>query len=69
MDSETKLLLVAFAALGGGIALGWCLKMQVRRGQIRSSTAGKSGSSGAGAPAAFMIPVGPAPAGCGGCRG
>lgn len=68
MDSETKMLLLAFAAAAGGIALGWCLKMQVRRGNVRSSTAGKSGAA-PGAPAPFMIPVGPAPAGCGGCRG
>ena len=71
MDSETKLLLVGLAALAGGVTLGWYLKMQVKRGNFRSSTAGasKSSTSSPGAPQPFMIPAGSAPAGCGGCRG
>ena len=70
MDTETKVLLTGLAALAAGVTLGWYLKMSVRRGNFRASTAGKpSATAIADGSAPFTIPAGPAPAACNGCRG
>ena len=66
MDSETKTVLLVLAAVAGGVALGWCLKMHMRKPRSTGGAARAMPASDDGQ-AVIPVDVGGA-ASCGGCR-